>query len=229
MQTHMIHFRSVRGRGDTNESAKLRDPRGFCRSAGSSSGFTLLELLVVLAITLVIAAFAIPTLTLTLDSYRIRGALNDAANLTQKSRMQAIKSDLTQQLHFATCNNQVVLFVTDSTDANACVKNGDPQLHAQLWLPQDFSTPGLPTGGATQLTGNTMWGSNLNPQVNVDAFFNSRGLPCLPGGNGVCNPTTGFVYYFRYRSAGRNRWTATSISPAGRIQSWIWNGNSWGN
>jgi len=229
MQTHRTHFRSVRGRGDTVESAKLRDPRRFCQRACSSSGFTLLELLVVLAISLVIAAFAIPTLTVTLDSFRIRGALNGAANLTQKCRMQAIKSDLTQQLHFATVGNQVVLFVTDSTDGAVAPNPKDPQLHAQLWLPKDFSTPGLPTGGVAKLTANLMWGSNLAPQVNVDAFFNSRGLPCLPGGNGVCVPTTGFVYYFRYKGGGKRRWVAASISPAGRIQSWIWNGSTWEN
>src|SRR5260370_403405 len=120
----------------------------------------------------------------------------------------------------------------EAVAAAAAPLPADKQLSAQAWLPNQLSIPGAPAGvGApTLLTGTIMWGTVLVPNVNVDPYFNSRGLPCLPDPiTGVCNPTTGFVYYFRYDSSGRTRWTATSISPAGRIQSWDWNGASWGN
>jgi prepilin-type N-terminal cleavage/methylation domain-containing protein len=211
---------------------KRRYGRGMSEGLAASSGFSLLELLIVLGIALVISAFAIPTMVTTLDAFKIRGAMGSAAGISQRCRTIAIKKDLSQRLHFATVGNRVVLFVTDGTDAAVAPLTTDKLLSAQVWVPNQFSIPGPPAGpGApTLLTGTIMWGTVLVPNVNVDPYFNSRGLPCLPDPiTGVCNPTTGFVYYFRYTSAGRNKWAATSISPAGRIQSWFWNGVSWGN
>jgi len=199
---------------------------------GASSGFSLLELLVVLAIALVVAAFAIPTMVTTLDAFRIRGALGNAASITQRCRAQAITSDASQRLHFATVGGRVVLFVTTSTDLAVAPLTTDKQLSSQVWFPTQFSIPGAPSGAGapTLLTGTIMWNTILVPNVNVDPYFNSRGLPCLPDPvTGVCNTTTGFVYYFKYTGAGRTKWSATSISPAGRVESWFWNGNSWGN
>ena len=76
-----------------------------------------------------------------------------------------------------------------------------------------------------------MWGTALVPNTSPqDPYFNSRGMPCLPNLlTGVCGPTTGFLYYYKFKGGGALRWGATSISPAGRIQSWYWNGTSWGN
>lgn len=202
------------------------------RDAQKASGFTLIELLVVVAIAVVVAAFAVPNIVSTLDAVKLRGNMTSNANLVQRARTQAIRKNVTQRIHFTTVNNDAVVFVTDSTDANVKPVPTDPLLGGQVWFPMEFKLwPGLPAG-PTALTGQIMWGSALAPNVAVDPYFNSRGLPCLPDPvTGVCNPTTGFVYYFKYRhgGAGPVRWAATSVSPAGRIESWFWNGNAWGN
>lgn len=198
----------------------------------SKAGFSLIELLVVVAVMLVVAALAAPTLMTTLDSFRMRGSLSSIANMAQRCRTQAIKKDLSQRIHFATVNNEAVTFVTDANDPNLVPINGDPQLSDQLWLPGQFSLSVAPTGSTPPpLTGLTMWGTALLPNVAPqDPYFNSRGMPCLPDPvTGVCTPTTGFLYYYQYKRAGTIRWAATSISPAGRIQSWFWDGTSWGN
>jgi type II secretory pathway pseudopilin PulG len=200
-----------------------------------SAGFSIIELLMVVAVMLVVTALALPTFTTTMDAYRLHGTLSSVANLTQRCRIQAIKKDLTQHLHFATVNNRAVSYVTDSNDLLSVLGPtvGDPKLSGQVWFPEQFSLATVPAGNGAppQLTGAFMWGTALNPNVSPqDPYFNSRGMPCLPDPvTGVCNPTTGFVYYYRYRRGGTTRWAASSISPAGRIQSWFWNGNSWGN
>ena len=231
MQNHDAHFRRVSRRSEGLHSSRTQAWQGFQQSV--SSGFSMIELLVVVAIVLVVAAFAVPNITTTMASYRVRSALNQSANMALLCRTQAIKNNVTQRLHFSTVNNRVVLWDADAADAAAQPVAGDAQLHAQMWLSPQFSDPGLPTGGPTQLTAQIMWGSNIpTSQINVnsDVYFNSRGMPCIPAaGGGVCGVTNGFVYYFRYTGAGRARWAATSVSPAGRIESWFWNGASWGN
>ena len=188
----------------------------------SSAGFSLVELMVVMAIALVVSAFAIPTLTTTMDGIRLRAALGSASNIAQRCRMQAVKRNSPQRLHFSTVGASVALYVTDS----------DPQLWAQYWLSSQFSIPGAPAGAGAPpvLTNTQMWGtSTVNVNVNTDPYFNSRGIPCQPVVGAGCTNNGGFVYYYRYRNAGHTRWAATSISPAGRIEGWIWNGTSWDN
>ena len=61
-----------------------------------------------------------------------------------------------------------------------------------------------------------------------DASFNSTGLPCAYN-SGTC-PNNGFIYYFHdSRPAGQTGWAALSISPAGRLKKWYWNGSTWNN
>src|SRR5437762_2129902 len=111
---------------------------GKCRRAhyspAVSAGFSLVELMVVMAIILVVSAFAIPTLTTTMDGIRLRGTTGSATNIAQRCRMQAAKRNLYQRLHFSTCNNRVALFVTDGGDAAACPLATDNTLWAQLWF-----------------------------------------------------------------------------------------------
>jgi prepilin-type N-terminal cleavage/methylation domain-containing protein len=222
--------RSLAGSAQPGESYGQRT-----NSIGRSSGFSLIELLVVLAIILVVAAFAIPTMMTTLDAYRIRGSLTSVSGLAQRTRLQAIKQDLSQRMHFATCNSKVVLFVTTWNDANVCPVAGDPNLSAQYWLSSQFSIPGAPSGpGAPSvlLDSTMMWGTSVPVgNINKDPYFNSRGIPCVVDPvTGVCSSTTGFIFYYRYTGGGTaTRWAATSISPVGRMQSWFWNGTSWGN
>jgi prepilin-type N-terminal cleavage/methylation domain-containing protein len=193
------------------------------RSCAEARGFSLIELLVVVAVILVVAAFAVPNMVSTLDAFRLRSSMNSAMSMTQRARLAAIKQNQTQELQFIVNGNQVVLYYKNANSANLGLKTtstaGNPA-DAQFWMPTPFSIPGVPAG-PTALTGLIMWNSNVNPNsVNVPMFFNSRGMP---------GDATGYLYYFTYKSANRTRWAAVSVSPAGRIQSWFWNGNGWGN
>lgn len=196
-----------------------------------SAGFTLAELLVVLAVSLIVAAFAVPEMVTTLDAMKLRGTLTSTSNMIQRARTQAIKSNQTQRIHFATVSGKVVVFVTTSTDTAIQPVSTDANLSAQLWFPTQFSIPGAPTSPAPMTT-TFMWGSNISStNQNVDPYFSSRGMPCLPDTTTkVCQPANGFVYYYKYSTShGVTRWAATSISPAGRVQNWFWNGSTWGN
>src|SRR5437773_10548323 len=114
-------------RVERSNDAKRRGKHGATSGkAISSAGFSLVELMIVLAIVLVVTAFAIPTLTTTIDGVNLRGALGNATTIAQRCRTQAIKRNTYQRLHFATVGNQVALFVTDGTDAAVAPLRTDP-------------------------------------------------------------------------------------------------------
>jgi prepilin-type N-terminal cleavage/methylation domain-containing protein len=188
-------------------------------------GFSLVELLVVVAILLIIGAIATPTIATTMDAYRLRGTLTSIDGFTQRCRLLALKKNSTAHMFVTTSNGRVVMYCKELTDTSA-MNSADPQIQ----MPVQFSAPGLPTGGPTQLTASGMWGSSGSTfNVDTDPYFNSRGLPCNSVNIGSpCTSVTGYVYYFKY-TRGAVRWAALSVSPASRIQNWFWNGTSWGN
>jgi hypothetical protein len=180
-----------------------------------------------MAVMLVVAAFAVPSLTNTMDAYRVRSAMNSISGLTQRCRVQSLKKNTSEHMYVQANGGTVQLFCQDVPTATGVLQSTDPQIS----LSEQFSIPGTPTGGPAQLTGTSMWGSsNAVFVVDSDPYFNSRGLPCAAVGVGTaCSTVTGYVYYVKYTSKSNPRWAALSISPAGRIQNWFWNGTSWGN
>jgi len=199
---------------------------GVTQRVTSSRGFSLVELLVVIAVCLIVMAFATPITLNTMDAYKLRWGLTNATGLVQRCRLEALKKNTSEHIFVTTSGNQVILYCKAITDTTLTVQQTDPQ----VLLPSQFSIPGLPTGGPTQLTATVMWGSSGSSfTANSDPYFNSRGLPCAAVTVGsACTNITGNVYYLKYTSRTA-RWTALSISPAGRIQNWYWDGGGWEN
>ena len=196
-------------------------------------GFSLIEMLIVVAISMVMAAIAAPMVMNVVDLTRMRGALSEVSNLAQACRTAAVKNNTSQWLHFSGGPGNVVLFVTPAGSTAIQPIQGDPK---QLALPNEFAIYAEPTGtnAPPALTGLTMWNSSLDPQAGLDPYFNSRGLPCYPDPNlgGACSTGKapgGFLYYMAYRGHGGVLWSAIGISPAGRIKAFFWSGSQWGN
>lgn len=224
MQTEITTCPNRRGAAEVHSS--YAPPLARHTPRASSSGFSLVELLVVMAIILVVAAFAVPSMKSTMDAYRVRTTLNSVSGLTQRCRLQSLRKNTSEHMYVQTNGGKVQLFCQDVPTSTGVLKTTDPQ----ITLAEQFSIPGTPTGGPTQMTAATMWGATgAQFAVDSDPFFNSRGLPCGAVGVGTaCSTIKGYVYYFKY-TAGTSRWAAISISPAGRMQSWFWTGTNWGN
>jgi hypothetical protein len=78
---------------------------------------------------------------------------------------------------------------------------------------------------------NTLLGFTVNTPSNSYMAFNARGLPCTPilaaGVPSTCNVTAGYVYFYRSTGAFGGQWIAISVTPAGRIRVWSWDGTRW--
>jgi hypothetical protein len=118
-----------------------------------------------------------------------------------------------------------VYFVKDAiacSGVTAAVSDTQVQLEAPI---TPMSTPTGPGAPSTIL--NSTLGVSSTPAT-TDPSFNSRGLPCSYSGGACTN--SAFIQYFKdNRIGGSGGWAAISISPAGRINRWFWNGSAWTN
>src|SRR5207249_5929130 len=100
---------------------------------------------------------------------------------------------------------------------------------SQVELQAPISAYNTPTGtGAPPAITNAALGLSADPQIG-NPSFNSRGLPCAYDTvTGLCTANVAFIKYFKdNRGSGSGRWAAISITPAGRIKRWFWNGSAW--
>lgn len=185
-------------------------------------GFTLLELLIVLSIILVLAAFSIPKMFTVIANVKLRSASTTLAGAMQNARMLGVKKNRTMTVRFTSINNSPYAYVKDATSSTTSIANGDYQV--QLGAP--IIQVDTPTAPVTTLDTTVL---GYTPLTNPDLVsFNPRGLPCKYV-SGVCT-SNGFAYYFTdKRQLGGSGWTAVSISPAGRITQWFWYGDTWGH
>ena len=199
---------------------RMRLHRGRNRRAG----FSLIETVAVLAIVMCIGAIAIPKFVVGIANIRLRGGMSSLSSLMQSCRMQSIKYNKVHSVHFTVMSGGPTAYIKDAS-ATASISNTDSQvqLGAPVTMNQNPTGAGAPTALDSTILGFT-------PSTS-DPSFNARGLPCLYStSTGSCTSPIGFVFYFTdSRPLGRNGWAAVSVSPAGRVKTWMWNGGSWGN
>src|SRR5258708_16721093 len=64
-----------------------------CKRRGLARGFTMVELVLVMFIMSVVAAFAVPNVLLTISNWKLRGSASDLAGLMQQARILAAKNN----------------------------------------------------------------------------------------------------------------------------------------
>jgi Tfp pilus assembly protein PilE len=187
-------------------------------------GFSLFELAVVLGVGMILTAIALPRMNNVIAMQKLRGSMTTASSFLQNVRMLAIKKNRTMTA-FAFNRTQppysLVYWTKESTDSSSFSPEfSQVELEAPI-TPMD--TPAGP-GAPTALT-LTQLGLLVNPEV-TEPSFNSRGLPCKIASPDCDNKA--FIKYFKdNRIAGSGGWAAVSITPAGRIKRWFWNGSAW--
>jgi prepilin-type N-terminal cleavage/methylation domain-containing protein len=192
----------------------MADPRSKHREGG----FTLLELLIVVAITVVVAAIAIPNIINGIAQYRLRGAASDLSGLIQKSRMLSVSQNKQYPVHRTTTGG----FDYAWADLDNDFTLDDNEKINSLQLPRGVVFDS--GGGGLSLSSMSL---GFTPVIGLPVFT-ARGLPCVVSG-GACTATgQGYIQYLRQdRSIGATAWAAVTVTPAGRVRVWTWNGSAW--
>jgi prepilin-type N-terminal cleavage/methylation domain-containing protein len=223
------------------------------RAAGER-GFSLVELLVVLAIILVVSAVAVPNIVTAMRGVRLRGTASDYSGVLQQARMRAVRDNRIYSVRIGNDGATTVAYIdiypqnADGTSgqgaysAGGCV--GCPPRDPAIIPGSDVSVQ--PIGAAPAVlalqnqvipAGSIAAGFTDGSVNTSNPTFNSRGLPCLPSAAiapATCSsPATTPVAYVTFfmqqpTNAATPQWVAVTITPAGRVQTWTYDGANWG-
>jgi prepilin-type N-terminal cleavage/methylation domain-containing protein len=190
------------------------------------SGFSVLELLVVISIALVMAAISVPLYRQMMYSIRLRAAASDLSGLIQRARIQAARQNATYTIAYRAVNGAEESYI--DLNLNGQWDAGEPVIS---FSPTIIPAAGAPTGTGGQPTPYVLVGDTGNTVFTngTTLGFSPRGLPCAYAG-GVCGTPAGgyFVYYLNDQLGGGGvGWGAVVVTRSGRTKTVTWSGATW--
>jgi type II secretory pathway pseudopilin PulG len=202
------------------------------RSA-SQAGFSLAELIIVVAIIMVVAGLSIPSLSRAIDNARLKGATQTLAAVYQDSRLRATQNDTAYEV--------LVSAGGAGVPARACIDlDGDGlcgTTDAATTFPNKvkLSNSGIPVPLDPQLKfplANTESPAmhTLQDVPVAGLAWNSRGIPCQRSSAAAPCMATGWIQYVQLkRTGGSTIYGAVTVTPTGRVKTWIFIPSGSGN
>lgn len=184
-------------------------------------GFSLLELMIVVAVMAVLAAITVPKMAATFNDIKLRYVATDLSGLLQSARIQSVKRN-----SFYTVQPGVL---PGGTNIYYIDRPGTPYAAGDPFVPVDPAvTITLGPGTAAPNSGPFLAGLNFVVDPAADPpSFSARGLPCVGVGNNACNvvPGQGFVMFMSRVGRGNIPWLAVVVNPSAHIQVWSCDSN----
>lgn len=166
-------------------------------------GFSLTELIVILSIIAILAAFAVPNMSTWAANYRLNSAARDLVANLQNAKLEAVKrrSQCTITFNQPVASYDYVVYVDADSDLEYDTEQILMQIRLSDYKGVEFNTA---KGGGDGLTFPA--NDNFRPSV----AFNTRGLPI--------NNAGGFGSGSIYLKNSHNREKEIQISAAGSIK-----------
>lgn len=196
------------------------------------SGFTMIELMVVVVIILILGGYAVPNVLNFIHMARLRGSASDYASLLQVARIRSVQDNNFYSSYILAGSPQQA-YVDLKSNGGTQVDSGDPLIALSTEVapvaagsaPDTTNLKGkfLPAGsGLTVKDGST----TANRVI-----FSPRGLPCSTQsatGGTVCDSAAGATAFWVFFKDNRtSAWEAVTVSPAGRVQKWQHGTGGW--
>jgi len=193
-------------------------------------GFSLIELIIVIAMIMILAAISVPPLLNTVSDINLRYAATNISGLLQAARMSGVRKNTFYTVQPTTLSTGGTGYYAHVQGGSYAV--GDPLLPLGSQITAYIGTGSGAPNESTFASGTSSSGLTFAPNAGPDApSFNARGLPCIGvPATGACPlvPGQGFVMFLSKSSAvGNVSWASIAITPSGHIQ--IWTSDSAGN
>lgn len=201
----------------------------------SQAGFTLTELLVVVAIISIVVGLSIPNFTRSIDNARLKAATQQLAAVYQNARLRATQNNTPYEVLLSAPRASASQVCID-LDGDGVCGAGDPVtvFRSQVSL----NNAGVPLGLNTSLLGFSPLSTEtsvMHDQQNDPApgiAWNGLGTPCQMSSSASPCTAVGWVQYLQLqRSSGEILYAAVTVSPTGRVKIWTYTptGNGNGN
>ena len=195
------------------------------------AGFSVTELVVVIAIVMVVAGLTVPGLVRSWYDLQNRATAAEVADLMQRARMQAARANVTPGIPIRYRVANGIQQVYADFNNNGVWDQGGLNPEPGMDLPRFTAAASAPngSGGAPSAFVDNMDTSLGLPCDNTCTLaFSPRGLPCNLVANNCPTPSPSyFVYYFRDNRPVNPSWCAVLVSKAGRTKVLLWNGQQW--
>lgn len=190
----------------------------------AGKGFSLVEVLVVVAIAIIVTAISLPAVRRTISSYRLDTSGHAVASMLQQVRSEAVKGNTPYYALYNTPAAPSVVIAIPAARYTPSFQNytssTDPT--AAIAAHIVFQTTNLPTHNQLETAMGLAGG--VAPQIGQEIGFNARGLPCAKnGGAWICGGPVAFEWFMQNELT--QQWAAITVSPAGRIKFWRMTGN----
>lgn len=190
------------------------------RHSVRSGGFSLIELCIVLAITVILAGIAVPQVMNTVYRSRVRDTATELSALVQQARITAEQKNIILPVYTGAVQGGAAgAFVPCVTTAPVNCPSGG---NSTTYLSGDgaVSYAGDVTNGAAGSAPAGLSPGFVPAAAGTTLYFSSRGVVSTAAGvfsNGV----------ILYITDSHNNWAAVSVSSIGRNKVWVWNGSNW--
>jgi prepilin-type N-terminal cleavage/methylation domain-containing protein len=203
------------------------------KSRNRVGGFSLVELMIVVVISLVIAGMAVPKFLTLIHNARLQGAGSDLSGLLQRARIRAVQDDTYYSTYIITSGSILEAYVDLLRNGGTGVDTLDPviQINKEVTLVAASSAPSTSNlKGQFLPVGSTLTPNDGNSST-TPVIFSPRGLPCatvtVTGGT-ICNSAGGATaFWIFFQDSNTQQYQAVTITPAGRIQNWGLQGTNW--
>jgi|GEM_PF-2698775 len=215
--------------------------RSYPDSGGIEFGFTILELLLVMAVIFILSGIAIPAWMTSVRSYRIR---NDAQLLVAELAQARTRAGANFSRTSVLCNSTI-----SESSCNLQIRNlgdlgysADAPFKVVLSPGVSFATPSDATVGAGVLNTSAFSPNTQATTAPIQCMavaFNSRGYPIYDstvGAGTACLTTPTLTdgafknnYAIYLGSSTGNLYLAVVVDPSGRASVWTWDGSQWTN
>lgn len=202
-------------------------------------GFTLIEVVIVLAVLLVVAGMVVPNVMSAMRSAHLKGVVSDFSGLLQSARLRAVDDDRYYSVYvlggaspqaFVDIYPQLASGASGSGGATIDPKdpvvgvNGEVVQKAVGAAPKTASLQALflPANATVVLGDGSVAASAIT--------FGPRGLPCSASAL-TCKthlPAGDIAYWTFFQDVNSTNWGAVTVTPAGRVQRWMYTGGAAG-
>jgi prepilin-type N-terminal cleavage/methylation domain-containing protein len=200
-------------------------------------GFSLIELVVVMGVILVVAGMAVPNFLNAVRSAHLKGTVSDFAGLVQSARIKAVDDDRYYSIYvlggaspvgFVDIYPQQVTGASGSGGTQTDPKDPIIQINSEVVQKAVGAAPNTASLQALFLPANATVVLGDGSVTASAITFGPRGLPCSASAL-TCKthlPAGDIAYWIFFQDATSQNWGAVTVTPAGRVQRWLYSGGS---